>query len=186
MAKQADNGKLTDKQRLFVKEYLVDLNATQAALRAGYSPKTAFAIGYENLTKHYIREAVEREMKKREQRIEITADRVLEEFAKIAFTNLPGIVDYSNGMMTISNFEELTDEQKACIKKFKVKTMTRLDRDGEATEVDTIELEMNDKLKALEKLGHHLGLFAPKVNAKENGDGGFTFEFVMPGSEGAK
>ena len=70
--------KLTKKQEMFVKEYLVDLNATQAAIRSGYSQKTAFSIGVENLRKPYIQEAIQKAMEKRSKKTEITAEYVLE------------------------------------------------------------------------------------------------------------
>jgi phage terminase small subunit len=76
--------KLTPKQKMFVKEYLVDLNATQAALRAGYSEKTAYRTGADNLIKPQIREAIQQAMQKREQRTEITADAVLQRWWDIA------------------------------------------------------------------------------------------------------
>jgi phage terminase small subunit len=79
---------LTPKQQRFVEEYLVDLNATQAAIRAGYSAKTADAIGRENLGKPLIAAAVEVEKAKRAERTEITADRVLEELSLLAFSNI--------------------------------------------------------------------------------------------------
>lgn len=69
--------KLTPKQALFVREYLVDLNATQAALRAGYSKKTAAKIGSENLQKPAIKDALDKAMKKRAKTVEITAEKVL-------------------------------------------------------------------------------------------------------------
>jgi len=75
---------LTPKQSLFVKEYLVDLNATQAAIRAGYSEKTAGVIGLENLGKPLIADAIEEAMKERGRRTEITADRVLKEIERLA------------------------------------------------------------------------------------------------------
>lgn len=69
--------KLTDKQELFCLEYLKDLNATQAAIRAGYSESTAKQTGYENLTKHYLLERVQQLMAERVKRVEIDADYVL-------------------------------------------------------------------------------------------------------------
>ena len=80
---------MTNKQQLFVDEYLTDLNATQAAIRAGYSKKTAQVIGAENLAKPVIGDAIRTALKERRQRTEITQDRVLEELAMIAFA--PGI-----------------------------------------------------------------------------------------------
>lgn len=70
--------KLTPKQSLFVKEYLVDLNATQAAIRAGYSAKTAGAIGTENLQKPIIQQAIAEQSKERAQKVNITAEYVLQ------------------------------------------------------------------------------------------------------------
>lgn len=69
--------KLTAKQEMFCKEYLVDLNATQAALRAGYSENTASEMGYENLRKPQIEEKIQELMDKRSQKVEINAENVL-------------------------------------------------------------------------------------------------------------
>lgn len=76
---------LTPKQKLFVDEYLVDLNATQAAIRAGYSEKTAYSIGNENLMKPEIAKAIQNAQQKRQERTEITQDRVVQEIADNAF-----------------------------------------------------------------------------------------------------
>ena len=81
--------RLTAKQQRFVEEYLVDLNATQAAIRAGYPEKTARSIGAENLTKPVIEEAIADALKARRLRTEITQDRVLEELALIGFADIP-------------------------------------------------------------------------------------------------
>ena len=75
---------LTDKQRMFVKEYMRDLNATQSAIRAGYSEDSARAIGCENLTKPNIQEAIAKEMEERTQKVEITAEYVLSNLKKVA------------------------------------------------------------------------------------------------------
>jgi phage terminase small subunit len=77
---------LTPKQQAFVDQYLVDLNATNAALRAGYSQKTAYSIGHENLNKPEIAAAVATAMAEREKRTHITQDRVLQELARLAFS----------------------------------------------------------------------------------------------------
>jgi phage terminase small subunit len=74
---------LTDKQKIFVDEYLIDLNATQAAIRAGYSIKTARQIGEQNLSKVYIAKAVEDKMLEREERTKITQDKVLNDIELI-------------------------------------------------------------------------------------------------------
>lgn len=78
---------LTPKQQLFVKEYLVDLNATQAAIRAGYKAKTARSIGAENLTKPDIQKAIEEAQSKRAEKVEITAEQVLQRWIDIAYAD---------------------------------------------------------------------------------------------------
>ena len=82
-----ENGELEPKENRFCWEYLVDLNATQAAIRTGYSKRSAYSIGYENLQKHKIQTYINNLMIWRSLRTQVTADRVLEELAKIAFAN---------------------------------------------------------------------------------------------------
>tara|TARA_R100000900_G_C3310157_1_gene159546 strand:+ start:70 stop:459 length:390 start_codon:yes stop_codon:yes gene_type:complete len=78
-----NESKLTEKQKMFCKEYIVDLNATQACIRAGYSEKTAKEIGSQNLTKLNIQEEIARLMKSREERVKLTADKVLEDIERV-------------------------------------------------------------------------------------------------------
>jgi len=78
-----NESKLTEKQKMFCKEYMVDLNATQACIRAGYSEKTAKVIGSENLSKPYLQEEIARLMKSREERVQLTADKVLEDIERV-------------------------------------------------------------------------------------------------------
>ena len=70
-------GELTDKQKRFVEEYLVDLNATQAAIRAGYSEQTAYSIGQRLLKKVEVQEAIQQAQNKRSERTQITQDEVI-------------------------------------------------------------------------------------------------------------
>ena len=142
-----DMPKLTEKQKRFCEEYLIDLNATQAAIRAGYSKKTAFSIGVENLKKPLVQEYLKKMMDDRSQRTEITADRVLRELAAIAFsdrTELAQVGEY--GEVTFTPTEHLKDEVK--------KTIAGIENGKYGTKVTTY-----DKVKALELLGKHLGLF---------------------------
>lgn len=88
------NDELTPKQRLFVAEYLKDLNATQAALRAGYSPRTAFRIGAENLQKPATRLAIDSAIALRVERVEVTTDDVLRELWRIAKADPGEIIEH--------------------------------------------------------------------------------------------
>ena len=85
---------MTRRQKLFVKEYLKDLNATQAAIRAGYSERTAGSLGQRLLKNVEIQKAIQKAMKKRERNTEITAERVLKEIATIAFAPIDDKLSY--------------------------------------------------------------------------------------------
>jgi len=144
---------LTDKQSRFVEEYLVDLNATQAAIRAGYSPKTAQVIAAENLSKPMIAQAIQLQIEERSRRTEITQDRVLNELAKIGFLNIADILN-----MDDATVERLSREDAAAIASMKVRRTHT-----EAGDVVEREVKICDKLKALELLGRHVGLFDTRV-----------------------
>lgn len=150
--------KLTDKQRLFVAEYLTDLNATQAAIRAGYSENTATEIGYENLTKPHIAEAIQEAQKLRAEKVGITAERVLQELAAIAFSKVTnysfddyGHVDLAEGA-----------EKDAINAVSSIKRKTFNDKEGNSMGVET-EIKLWDKNRSLEMVGKHLGMFKDKV-----------------------
>ena len=142
---------MTKKQKRFIEEYLIDLNATQAAIRAGYSPDTAKAIGCENLTKPDIRAHIDRAMAERSKRTGVNADRVVQELAKIAFVNATEVIDPKTATVR----EDALPEDTAAIQSVKVKTFGE---DGLEREI-----KMADKLKALEMLGRHLGMFKDKL-----------------------
>ena len=93
---------MTKKQKRFVEEYLIDLNATQAAIRAGYSPHTAKDIGCENLAKPNIAAAISQAMAERSRRTGINQDRVLQELARIGFAKITDVVDPETANCLIS------------------------------------------------------------------------------------
>lgn len=146
--------KLTAKQKLFCDEYLIDLNATQAAIRAGYSVDSAGDIGSENLKKPDIRARIEKAMAERSKRTGINAERVLIELAKIGLVNAADVINFNEA--TVS--EGATREDLAAVQSVKVKTMT-----GENGDMTEREVKLYDKTKALELLGKHLGLFKDKL-----------------------
>ena len=98
--------KLTEKQKCFVEEYLVDLNATQAAIRAGYSPDTARATGHENLTKPNISEAIQTAIEERSKRTQIDQDMVIKELYNIAFIDIRQAYDEEGKLLTIHKIPE--------------------------------------------------------------------------------
>lgn len=146
--------KLTKKQQLFVDEYLIDLNATQAAIRAGYSVNDAKEQGYENLTKPHIQEAVAKSMAERSRRTGVNQDRVVLELAKIAFVKMTDVVDDHGRIKGTA-----TDDDLACIESIKYK-----ESDNEFGGSVEREVKIGSKLKALELLGKHLGMWNDKLD----------------------
>ncbi|WP_233113697.1 terminase small subunit [Aggregatibacter actinomycetemcomitans] len=132
--------KLRDKQKRFIEEYLIDLNATQAAIRAGYSKDTAKEIGYENLTKPHIQQAIAEAQNKRAERTQLTQDEV------------------------IADLRELRD---ICMgrKPVRVTEVVKNNQEGTArpVQVEIFALEPTGAGKALDLLGKHLGMFSQKV-----------------------
>lgn len=149
--------KLTKKQQNFVDEYLIDLNATQAAIRAGYSVDTAAVIGCENLTKPNISESIGKALAERSKRTGINADRIITELAKIAFVNPTDVIDMDKA--TIKGNSNRDDT--AAISSVKVKIIPT--EDGNITER---EVKTYDKIKALELLGKHIGIFSDKLKVE--------------------
>lgn len=145
---------MTKKQKRFVEEYLIDLNATQAAIRAGYSPGTAQQMGSENLSKPVIKDEVDKAMAERSKRTGVTADRVVEELAKIAFIKMTDVVD-GNGRIK----EDAAPEDLACIESIKYKSS-----ESDTGSMVEREVKVSSKLKALELLGKHLGMYQNNVN----------------------
>ena len=142
--------RVTKKQKRFVEEYLIDLNATQAAIRAGYSPKTAKDIGCENLAKPNISDAIDKAMAERSRRTGINQDRILLELARIGLAKITDVVDPDTGKI----LPDASDDDLACIQSIKIKP----------NEFGTErEVKLYDKKSALVDLGKHLGLFKDKV-----------------------
>ena len=152
---------LTDKQQRFVEEYLVDLNATQSAIRAGYSEKTAYSIGHENLSKPEIAEAIAEAQKQRSERTQITQDRVLQELARIGFSDLRKALT-SNG--ALRDPQDWDDDTAAAISSLEVVTNTGSEKDDDGRKIieHTHKIKVWDKNSALEKLGKHLGMYVER------------------------
>lgn len=147
---------LNDKQKRFAQEYLIDLNATQAAIRAGYSEKTAKSQGNRLLTNADVATAIQRAKAKREKRTEITQDRVLQELARIGFSDIRNAVAFGG---TITD-----DEGEAHGVQVALKPSAEMDEETAAaiSEVSLtgqgVKVKMHDKLSALDKLARHLGM----------------------------
>jgi phage terminase small subunit len=138
----------------FVQEFIIDLNATQACIRAGYSPKSAHVTGSRLLSDAKVQAAIAEAMKGRAVRTQVTQDQVVRELAKIAFANMNTYATWGPDGVTLECSEDLTPEQAAVV--------------GEVSETKTkdggsIRFKLHDKEKALELLGRHLGMFTDVV-----------------------
>ena len=144
---------MTERQKRFADEYLIDLNATRAYLEAYPSvkkEKTAAQAGSRLLRNVKVAEYIRERMQKRQERTEITQDRVLEELAAIAFAKSTDYAEVKNGAVNIKDSSVLTEQQVKAIASIK---------EGKFG----IEVKLNNKEKALELLGRHLGMFKDKV-----------------------
>jgi len=154
---------LKGKQKRFVEEYLIDLNATQAAIRAGYSERTAESIGLENLGKPRIAAAVQAAMVERSKRTEITQDMVVRELALIGFADMADFVKIDDsGMIQALPLDTLAEGKSRIIKKVREKRVIKSTAEGDTVLDATYEFELCDKVKSLENLGRHLGMFVEK------------------------
>lgn len=144
---------MTDKQKIFADEYLIDLNATRA-YKAAYphvkNDKTAAAAAARLLRNVKVQKYIEERMQDRQKRTEITQDRVLQELAAIAFSRATDFVQIVNDRVILTDTSKLSDIQIRAIAGIK---------EGK----NGIELKLNDKEKALELLGRHLGMFKDRV-----------------------
>lgn len=143
------------RQNLFVEEYLIDLNATQAAIRAGYSVKTAEQQGSRLLSNVKVQTKIAKAMAERSKRTGVNQDRVVLELAKMAFVNPSDVINTDTGEV----LPGASDEDLACIQSVKVKKTTK----GKSV-IEEREVRFYDKTKALEKLGQHLGMWNDKID----------------------
>lgn len=141
---------LTEKQKRFADEYLIDLNATQAAIRAGYSVKTANEQGSRLLTNVSVRAYIDIRMAELSRRTGVSQERIIRELARIAFVNAPDVIDMDEAMIR----QDASADDTAVIASVKVKRIPT--QEGEGVER---EIRLADKIKALELLGKRYGMW---------------------------
>jgi len=149
---------MTPRHRRFVEEYLVDLNASQAALRAGYSERCSASVGSQLLKKPEVKEAVETALEARGRSMRVTSARVLLELARIAFADPTRIAEWGPKGLTLRPHDTLTPDDKATIQEIVAFP------DGGPTRV-----RLHDKLRALALLARHMGLLNDRTAAAVEG-----------------
>jgi len=156
--------KLTPKQEIFCYEYCIDYNATRAAIKAGYSEKTAYSIGPRLLKDVEIQRQIKTYKDNLAETSGISALRVLNEHKKIAFSSAS---DLREGWISLKQFDSLSEEQKSCIQEISTKSDKRYEKgvDGEPgtwVEEEWVKIKLYDKQKSLDSLNKMLGYDAPQ------------------------
>ena len=137
--------KMTAKMERFVEEYMVDLNGTQAAIRAGYSQKTAKDIACGNLAKPAIQAAIQKAIAKRTKRTEITQDRVIQELALIGFSDMKNYVDFGPSGVSLKELSEMPPEISRVI--------SEVSHNFNAEGGGSVKFKLYDKQTALVNIG---------------------------------
>lgn len=151
--------RVNNKQKAFIKEYLRDFNATQAAIRAGYSVKTAYAIGHDLLKKIEIQNAIRKDLDERL----MSSDEALKRLAEMARGNMGDFMDISSMSFQLDLNKAKELGLTHLIKKVRQKTITTVDKNGEEEETNTIEIELYDAQEALNSIGKYHGLFVDRT-----------------------
>lgn len=150
-------GKMTDKQKRFCLEYLKDLNGKQAAIRSGYSERTAEVQASRLLTNAKVQNYIQEKQKQLQEKTGITVERVLNEYARIAFSDLRG---YYNEDGSLKKMTDLNEDQAAAIAGVEVDELFDWIGDVKLQTGVTKKIKRWDKTKALDSLARHLGMFA--------------------------
>lgn len=156
---------MTDKERRFVDEYLIDLNGAAAARRAGYSVKTARDIARENLAKPHIADEIKARMEERAEACKVKAEEVLREFKLLAFADLGEVFDFdcgAGGWLRLRPGREISPEVRRCISQIRVRRVLEKAGGLPPQEVEVMEFRLWPKPEALVNLAKHLGLVKEK------------------------
>jgi phage terminase small subunit len=158
-SKHSDRQTLTRRQQRFVEEYLRDLNGTQAAIRAGYSPKTAEVQSSENLRIPKVQDALAQAMAARSQRTQILVDDVLREIALLAYSDITDFVIGDDGEVSLR--PGASPGAMRCIQSLRKKV-----RHTDKGVTYAVELKLHPKATVLRMAAEHLGLLLPQVHAE--------------------
>lgn len=158
---------LTGKQRMFVAEYLADLNATQAAIRAGYSPSGAGTAGWQNLRKPKIQTAIAEAQAPRLAKLDMDAEAVLTELGRIAQANVLDYMRIGDDGVPVVDLSRLDRHRAAALSEVVVEDFTR-GRNADGREARRIRFRLHDKLTALRELARHFDLVGGKPAARDS------------------
>ena len=150
---------LTRKMERFAQEYVTDLNGTQAAIRAGYSPKTAKSKASDLLKDPRVQAAVEARLQELAERAKMTQEQVFQELVKVAKADMSTFAEWGPGGVVLKDSKGLRPEDTAAVAEI---SQTVTEAGG------TKRIRLHDKLKALELLGRYFSMFSDNVNLKKD------------------
>jgi phage terminase small subunit len=148
----APDDPLTERQIRLIDEYLIDLNGMAAARRAGYATRGASRVACAILKQPNVKRELRKRMTARATRTRITADRVLKEYARIAFADIRRYTETGAGGMTVRSLESVSEDDSAAIAEMSVP----------GTKEGVTRIKLHDKKRALDAIARHLGLFDTK------------------------
>ena len=161
--KKTANLRFTARMEKFCHEYLIDLNATQAAIRSKYSKKTANRMASENLSKPVIQARIKELQAELQKNTGVTAESVVAELAKVGFSNIKDFIESDNN---ITDLSDLPRELTAAVES--VQADIRHDSGDSDGYTEKVKFKLHSKLAALDQLGRHLGLFEKDKPAEAN------------------
>ncbi len=163
-SKHPNKGKLNAGQLRFCQEYVIDLNGSAAAVRAGYSEKSSRELASKLLTKANIKKKIQDLQDKLAEKTGVSAEEIINELKKCGFSN---IQDYIKGGNLVVDLSKIPREQAAAVEAIKIEETITMVNDKPVTRVKTT-FKMVDKISALEKLGRHAGIFEKDNKQKES------------------
>ena len=145
---------LTDMQQLFVDNYLVTLNAKKSAIAAGYSPDSASDLGHQLLKHPLVSKQLRKAMSRRAKRLELSADNILREIARVAFSDIRAVMSFDANGVKVKSSDKIHSDAAAAIQSVEHKLSETKDNCN-----ISVKVKMHDKMKALDMAGRHLGLW---------------------------
>ena len=170
------------KRECFCQEYLIDLNGTQAAIRAKYSAHTAGEQASRLLTDVRVQARIAELKAERNERTRVTQDRVVKELAMLGFSDLQNYItiDPLTGAIQAKGFEDMPAGESRALKSIKEDRAIKEDADGKGVTVyDKVSFTMHDKVRVLEILARHLGMLVERHEIMGDGGGPIKIEYVL-------
>jgi len=179
--------KSSPRERLFIRLYVLEPNATKAARDAGFSKKSAREIGYRLLKKVHIKRAIEAAMKKREDKLIMDREEILKELSIIGRSDLANYMEIDEGgMIRAKTFEQMPEGTSRALESIEENRTLRESSDGKDSNVvtDKIKFKMHDKIRALELLGRNKGMFPNKIEGGLKIQGRLSIDALKKSAKG--